>query len=379
MWQQLETDPSHPLAPILDSLRYPLFTAWEKAVQGFSFERYIVLGTGGASLGGQTLASLVVKGPITFLENIDPQTIERYLKEINFHTTGFIVISKSGQTSETLAQFVVFYQAAKKILAEKASHHFLVITTPHASALKQMATDLCLRCVDHPAQVGGRFSAFTAVGMVPALLAGLPLKDFFKGALSVLEDPTEALLGAAFAYHHSQGLRPIHVMMVYSDLLGVWALWFRQLWAESLGKEGQGLTPLIALGTVDQHSQLQLFAQGPDDKVYTFIGIDTRGKGPSLSFKETDSQAFAYLQRKTLGDLFEAEQRATYHSLVNGHRPARFLTVGALDAYHLGILMTHFILETVLLAALMGIDAFSQEGVEESKRLTKAYLMDPHP
>lgn len=356
----------------MQSLQKPPKDEWTKTLQDFVFDTYIVLGTGGSSLGGQTLCKLKRHTRIIFIENIDPVSIDAYLETICFEKTGFIVISKSGETAETLAQLGVFYQAFCH--KQNIHKHFRIITTKEVSTLRYLADRWSIPCIDHPPTVGGRFSAFTAVGMVPALLDQLPIQDFFSGAKTVLDNPCDALKGAAFVYEHYEKGHTQKVMMVYSDVLVTWSMWFRQLWAESLGKDGKGSTPCVALGTVDQHSQLQLFAEGPPDKIYTFLGTNTQGKGKPISFNKVNHEGLHCFHEKTMGDLFYAEQYATYQSLLNHKRPARLITLDTLDPFHMGQLMAHFMIETVIMADFMMIDAFSQPGVEESKRLTKLYL-----
>ncbi len=340
----------------------------------FVFDTYVILGTGGSSLGGQTLCQESSKNLI-FVENIDPQAFEKTLKSLVPERTGFVVISKSGFTIETLGQLCIVYEWLKRCGVARPEEKMLAITTDHASPLQEISCSLGVKRIPHPPQVGGRFSAFTAVGMIPVLLGGLDPQGFFVGAQEVLKNPKNAIEGAAFAFEHLQN-RSIHTLMAYGDSLQLFTLWLRQLWAESLGKEGKGSALLPALGTVDQHSQLQLFAQGPDDKIYTFVLIECATQGPQLTPSFPLPKELSFFDRKTLGDMFMAEAQATYDSLEKVGRPLRKMHMPLLDAYHLGALMAHFILEVVLVAELMEINAFSQPGVEESKMLTKKYLGD---
>lgn len=374
LWEKILATHDHPLHPILDSIRQPAYDLWAKTCQDFQFETYVILGTGGSSLGGQTLNSLHASSKnLIFLENIDPHTMEETLKRLNAETTGFVVISKSGATAETLAQFLVIYSWLKNHRHEKTSTHFLCITTDQDSPLQQLCKSLNLTVCPHPPHVGGRFSVFTAVGMIPLILAGENPQPFFDGAHDLLTSVQTPIMGAAFSFTHLT-VRPMHTVMAYGDRLSLFTLWFRQLWAESLGKDGIGSTPIPALGTVDQHSQLQLFAEGPDDKVYSFIMADYKGTGPALTPSFELPESLSYMKEKKLGDLMDAEQNATYQSLLNRTRPIRYFHLPLLNAYHVGALMAHFMIEVTLVAELMGINAFSQPGVEESKVLTRHYL-----
>jgi glucose-6-phosphate isomerase len=162
--------------------------------------------------------------------------------------------------------------------------------------------------------------------------------------------------------------------MPYIDALGPFGLWFRQLWAESLGKDGTGSTPIRAMGTVDQHSQLQLYLAGPADKFYTLILVPQAGKGARVAPDLAEDQALSYLAGRTMGDLLEAEQRATLETLAANGRPVRALVLPRLDERAMGALMMHFMLETIIAADLLGVNPFDQPAVEEGKRLAREHL-----
>jgi len=164
------------------------------------------------------------------------------------------------------------------------------------------------------------------------------------------------------------------VFMPYCDRLADFGLWYRQLWAESLGKSGEGTTPIRAMGTLDQHSQLQLYLDGPADKMYTLVLTDTVGKGPDIPDTVTEMESLSYLRGRTLGDLLSAAGRATGETLANNGRPTRFLRVPSVDETAMGALMMHFMLETVIAADLIGVDPYDQPAVEEGKLLTREYL-----
>lgn len=337
------------------------------------FEDILILGTGGSSLGGKTLYALSSqeKPRLHFLDNIDPSTFKTLFQKIDFAKTGFLVISKSGETAETLMQLLTCLQHGGKI----DPAHFIIITEPRDNALRQIAEAHNWYCLDHPTNVGGRYSCFSVVGLLPAILAGLDPRAFRKGAKDVLQhhltsSTPPAFEGAAMGvylekYHH----KTLSVMMPYSDQLDSFSFWYRQLWAESVGKEGKGTTPIRALGTVDQHSQLQLYLDGPKDKFFTLITLNWEGQGERIQ-----SSHVPEFVGKTMGDLFAAEQRATYQTLVNNGCPTRLITLDRLDEYHLGALMMHFMIETILASYLLDVNAFNQPAVEEGKRLAKEYI-----
>lgn len=348
---------------------------YEEAAKKFeNFEDIIILGTGGSSLGGKTLYALATqKTPrLHFIDNIDPHTFHGLFERITPEKTGVLVISKSGSTIETLCQLSVFLQCFGKI---NLKDHFIVVTEPTSNPLRKIAEEHQWTCLDHPTNVGGRYSCFSVVGLLPIILAGLNPYDFREGAQLVLdrhlkEEHPPALEGAAMAvYLENHHQKTLSVMLPYADQLDSFALWYRQLWAESLGKEGKGTTPIHSMGTVDQHSQLQLYLDGPKDKFFTLLAPQWKGQGEVIH-----SSVVPELTGKTMGDLFDAELRATYETLIRHQCPTRLITLDALDESHLGALMMHFMIETILTSYLIGVNAFDQPAVEEGKRLAREFL-----
>lgn len=348
---------------------------YQKAASLFeNFKDVIILGTGGSSLGGKTLYALSMqKEPrLHFMDNIDPHTFTRLFETINPKNTGVLAISKSGSTIETLFQLLVCVQHFEK---ENLKDHFIVVTEPTPNPLRKIAEEKNWLCLDHPTNVGGRFSCFSVVGLLPIILAGLDPHAFREGALTVLEHHLKdecppALEGAAMAvYLENHHHKTLSVMLPYGDQLDSFALWYRQLWAESLGKKGKGSTPIRALGTVDQHSQLQLYLDGPKDKFFTLLAPQWQGKGETIH-----SSLVPELKGKTMGDLFDAELRATYETLVRHQCPTRLITLEALNESCLGALMMHFMIETILTSYLIRVNAFDQPAVEEGKRLAREFL-----
>ena len=350
---------------------------WQKR-----FKNVVLFGTGGSSLGAQTCIELYqtrVSAPASspyfhFMDNIDPHTFNHLLEGIDLQITGFLVISKSGTTAETLCQFLSLINAFQDKLVQD---QVIVITEPKNSPLRRLAEHHQYQVLDHPSQIGGRFSVFSIVGMLPALIAGIDVQELLAGAQQYLSQEIEggthnAVQGAALSYAYYQQFGCTQtVLMPYIDRLSAFALWFRQLWAESLGKEKRGITPINALGTVDQHSQLQLYLGGPNDKFFTLVMLDTFSPAPKVN---TDDPELAYLHQHTLADLMRAEQNATVATLIRQECPTRTITFPQLNERTLGALFIHYVLETMITAKLLGIDAFDQPAVEEGKILTREYL-----
>ncbi len=369
------------------------FALWEPCGKAFqeNYEAFLILGTGGSSLGAKTLVPLYQgdigapfqKPLLYFLENVDPHTLLTLFNHLPLSKTGIIAISKSGTTAETLAQLLSCEALWKeKGLEQDFYQHTLIITEPKSSPLRRFAQSHNIPCLDHNPHIGGRFSVFSLVGLLPASIAGIDSRKIRQGGSRILMQflqnaPSEVppVIGAAslFALQTERGMTQT-VLMPYIDRLASFGLWFRQLWAESLGKEGHGTTPIRAMGTVDQHSQLQLYLEGPKDKTFTLLNFQNypdKEKGPTLSPFDSD---LAYFQTAALGDLLGAEERATYQSLMNYGCPVRRITFDKLNEEVLGGLLMHFMLETLLMGELMGIDPLTQPAVEESKRLTREYL-----
>jgi glucose-6-phosphate isomerase len=221
------------------------------------------------------------------------------------------------------------------------------------------------------------------VGLLPALLMGIDVKQLRAGAAVVLEQtltaakPSDAPAATGAALHHAlaqQGKLASTVLWPYADALAVFGGWWKQLWAESLGKDGQGSTPVSVLGPVDQHSQLQLFRDGPGKALFTLVTIDMKGQGPAVPKAAARALGQGYLAGKRPGDLIAAQSRGTAQTLFKNGRPVRVIHVARIDAFSMGALMMHFMLETILMGRLMGVDPFDQPGVEEAKILSRQYL-----
>ena len=369
---------------------YPFLTITSDVADLSGLEHYVeqlktgvddvlILGTGGSSLGGKTLYSLTNKTQkprLHFMDNIDPVHFDNVFSKLDPKRTGLIAISKSGGTAETLAQFMV----CKKWFGTFPKDKTIIITEPKSSSLRTLAAQFDLQTLNHNPSIGGRYSVFSNVGMLPAMLAGVDVSAVRKGADMMyqhfLSKGNESLpaKGAAICYTllEEENISST-VLMPYCDGLKNFGLWFRQLWAESLGKNGKGLTPINAIGTVDQHSQLQLWLDGQRDKFFTLIFLDREGTGEEIESASLPDD-LAYLRGKTMGDLMAAEQQATADTLIKCGRPTRVLRLPQLDSHTLGALMMQFMLETILTANLLEIDPFDQPAVEIGKILTREYL-----
>jgi glucose-6-phosphate isomerase len=353
----------------------------------------VFLGTGGSSLGGQTVAQLAdyavpaagsLREPprLHFLDNLDPDSHAAVLAKMPLRSTRFVAISKSGGTAETLMQTIAALTALQAAGLDP-EQHVIGITEPpkagKANGLRDLLGRYGISLLDHDPGVGGRYSVLTNVGLLPAALCGLDISAIRAGAAAALapvlsgKPPGEvpAAVGAALAV--SCG-KPITVLMAYSDRLERFTRWYVQLWAESLGKDGKGTTPLAAVGPVDQHSQLQLFIGGPRDKLFTVLTVGTAGRGPRIDATLAKVAGEEGIGGRTMGDLVAAQGRATAETLARNGCPVRTLHVERLDEAALGELLMHFMLETIIAAHLLGVDPFDQPAVEEGKVLAKKYL-----
>jgi glucose-6-phosphate isomerase len=349
------------------------------------FDTLIVAGMGGSSLSGETLASIRKPGGLTlrFIDNIDPDGISELLETIEWRSTAFLVISKSGHTVESLAQMAMLLRAAKDRLQNYAEH-FYIITMTNGNPLHTLAKKHGMRLVAHDPALGGRFSIFSAVGLIPALAAGVDIRTLRAGAQTALEENFIAgeLAPAAqsAALHLALMEKNIHanVLLHYSDRLGGLANWYRQCWAESLGKCNKATLPVRARGATDQHSQLQLYLGGPKDKFFTLMMQDSAGQGEWIDYDDTYDIRLDFLKERRLGDLMAAEQRATFSTLIENHCPVRSFQLPAFNEEVLGALLMHFTLETLFTAELLNINAFDQPAVEQGKILALHYLSEAH-
>jgi len=358
----------------------------------------VFFGIGGSSLGGQTLAQLggwhipgmadaaQRRRPRTrFYDNLDPVTLQAALGSFELGATRFVVISKSGGTPETLVQALAALGAVESAgLGKRIPDLFLGITEPavpgKVNGLRALFEAHGIPILDHHPGIGGRYSVFTNVGLIPAMSRGLDARAVRAGARDVVDQLMQArrpadlppAVGAAVAVGlaRERGVRA-QVVMPYTDRLERFGHWFAQLWAESLGKNGQGTAPIACLGPVDQHSQLQLFMDGPREYLITVVRAPAAGLGPRISPQLAAPAGLDYLAGRTAGDLVEAQAHAVPEALGRAGRPVRAFDLARLDERAVGALMMHFMLETILAARLLGVDPFDQPAVELAKVITR--------
>jgi glucose-6-phosphate isomerase len=370
---------------------------------GKSLTDVVVLGIGGSALGPIALRTALrppqwnllddaARGGLPrlhVLDNVDPANISALLGRLDARRSLFVVISKSGGTAETMAQYLVIRAWLNGALGDAGARERLVLVTdPEKGALRKIARAEGIAALDIPTNVGGRFSVLTPVGLLPAALIGIDTGELLAGAADMRTRCASRELGSNIAgtWASLQYLadtahgRHVQVLMPYSDALRDIAAWYVQLWAESLGKhrtagdEGVGPTPLGALGATDQHSQVQLFMEGPGDKTVTFIGV-TEGEGDvEIPRLHGDIPELAYLGGHRLGELLDIERRATAGALARRGRPNMTLTIDRVDAFHLGALFMFLELATAYAGRLYGVNAFDQPGVELGKQFTYAML-----
>jgi glucose-6-phosphate isomerase len=358
----------------------------------------VFFGIGGSSLGGQTLAQLggwhipgmadaaQRRRPRTrFYDNLDAVTLQSALDTFDIAATRFVVTSKSGGTPETLVQALAALGAAKAAgLEKRIPHLFLGITEAavpgKSNGLRTLFETHGIPILDHHPGIGGRYSVFTNVGLLPAMARGLDPYAVRAGAKEVVDGlmaarrphDLPAAQGAALAVGlaRDRGIRA-QVMMPYADRLGRLGAWFAQLWAESLGKNGEGTAPIACLGPVDQHSQLQLFMDGPREFLVSVVRAPSAGVGPRISPELATAAGLDYLAGRTAGDLVAAQAVAVPEALRKAGRAVRAFDLARLDERGVGALMMHFMLETILAARLLDIDPFDQPAVELAKVITR--------
>jgi glucose-6-phosphate isomerase len=361
----------------------------------------VVLGIGGSALGARALHQALchpqhnkfpmarrhLKLGLWVADNIDPDHLYGLLDGLDMRRTAFNVISKSGHTAETLAQFLWLYHLLKGRVGEAKARERLVITTdPEAGPLRSLAAREHLAALAVPPNVGGRFSVLSAVGLLPAVLAGIDVEELLAGARfmdqrlqDAAPDQNPAYRLAALCYLYATAKdRPILVFMPYASSLAGIAEWFCPLWAESLGKrldlQGNvvhaGSTPVRALGATDQHSQLQLYMEGPPDKLITFVAVDKFKHSLELPNLYPDQEALSYLGGHSLDELLRVERQATAFNLMKAGRPNLTLHLPEVNAFTIGQLI--YLLEAMTVAAgfLFGVNTFDQPGVEGGKQTT---------
>ncbi len=351
-----------------------------------SFDQAICFGIGGSHLGPAALIEACGANenfPLHWVHNIDPASIERAEKFLKKGKTATLVISKSGGTSETLSAFFHFADRLDR-------KGWVFITDPKNGELRRLAEQLSIPSLEVPPQIGGRFSVLTPVGLLPATLSNLDPTELMKGAAALRDSlsPLPVQKNPVYLFALSQFLwdrqfqHPLHYFMPYDSRLKLFADWFVQLWAESLGKvksspprESVGPTPVTALGTQDQHSILQLLKEGPANKIVGFCHV--RDKGAKLQKPTTFevSPAFSGFFQHTFGELSWKAMQATEKSLQQRPLPTYRIEIPSLTPQTLGSLFFFFEWATAIAGELYEVNAYNQPGVEEAKRYFQENLV----
>ncbi|MDI3472218.1 MAG: glucose-6-phosphate isomerase [Thermotogaceae bacterium] len=366
------------------------------------YDDFVVLGIGGSALGNIALRDSLNgldwnrlsrdgrKGfpRIHVVDNVDPDFVSSILKNLDMKKTIFNVISKSGSTAEAMANYMVV-RGIIESLGLDVRKHLIITTDPENGVLRKIASEENIDSLEIPPRVGGRFSVLTPVGLLSAIAGGLnidALIDGAKNAYSLLKErniwKNPAALNALVHYLYYTRGKNISVMMSYSNRLYSLADWYRQLWAESLGKKydingnevNVGQTPVKALGATDQHSQIQLYNEGPNDKIVTFLVVrkfDNTVKIPKI---HEDIDSLAYLGGKSLNELLSSEQRATAYSLAQNNRPNLNVEFSEICEESIGEFIFTYELQTAIMGKLLNINAFDQPGVEMGKKLTYSLM-----
>ncbi len=371
-----------------------------------SYDTVCVAGIGGSALGAWALdcalrgphpvqAAHSVRNPrLVILDNVDPEFLHLALGSMHPARTLVVPIAKSGATAETMATFLIVDEWMKRSLGHtKASARTIAVTSESRGDLKAFAASNKLTTFHIPENVGGRFSVLSPVGLVPAALAGLDVKALCRGAASMTQQSWAADLVNNVAlrsalYHYlilTLRKKTIQVAFPYSNRLWGLAFWFRQLWAESLGKAknrrgkivNTGQTPVAALGATDQHSQVQLYMEGPNDKVFTFWATNRWNTPGPIPKAKTGFESFDYLAGQSMAKLIDAERNATAAALTAANRPNCTYELDRIDAAHVGAFIQMLEFQTAFIGELLGIDAFDQPGVEQGKVFTFGLMKRP--
>ncbi len=371
---------------------------------GTRFENLLVIGIGGSSLGGiallkalthpfyNELPQTVRKTPrVYYAENIDPDEIKGFFDILDPEKTVVNIVSKSGTTAEPMANFLLFQKfLSEKIGDDNFNRQIVATTDAEQGTLREIANTQGWRTLKIPEGVGGRFSALSPVGLLPAYIAGIDIDALLEGAALMdsvcstqvlLKNP--AYINAVIHYHlHTRRGVNMAVLMPYSAALGEIAGWYRQLLAESLGKKYEltgevvyaGQTPIKSIGAVDQHSQIQLYREGPYDKIITVLGVENFNNFLNIPSLYEQYEGLAYLGGHTLNELFEAEKKATILALVKSGRPNIEITLPEINSYTIGQLLYMYEVQTVFAGCLYGINPLDQPGVEAGKQYTYGML-----
>lgn len=359
-----------------------------KSIHG-KYSTIVILGIGGSMLGPKCILDVLDAShkqgypQVICLDNIDPYITNKVAQDLDYSKTLFLVQTKSGGTPETVSQYL-FFRALIESKNLKVSEHFVIVTDPHAGIMRQIAETEGIPNFPLPANVGGRYSVLSSMGLVVASLVGLDIQKILDGARNIVENEiTDAFALAQIQFKLLQKGKNINVIMPYSSRLRSFSEWCIQLISESLGKKfdlqgrvvNTGITPLVSVGATDQHSQLQLFAEGQNDKLVIFVEVKDHGKQVTITEKDSVSTShFSYLNGVSFNQLISAELYGTGKSLTEENRPNVTILINKIDEYALGEMFMLFQLATGFVGEMMQINTFDQPGVERSKVITKQRL-----
>ncbi len=394
-WRALPFNQAEVVSQILET------AAWVRA----NCDAFVVLGIGGSALGPiavqQALSHLRYNdlpaakrnGPKLYVEdNVDPERMASLRDVLDPARTVFNVITKSGSTSETMSQLLWATDLLRKSVGDAWREHIIATTDAEKGNLIKIAKENGLRTFYVPDGVGGRFSELCPVGLLAAAVCGIDIEELLAGAayMDTLCSERDAFKNPAYALAALEVLAMeqgcnIGVLMPYADSLRFMSDWYAQLWAESLGKryalDGReiyaGQTPVKALGVTDQHSQVQLYTEGPFDKVITFLGVDRYRTEVVIPHAYDHIQDVAFLSGHTFNELIKAEQLATEYAVLKSGHINKTITLPDVNAFTIGELICLFELQTAFAGELLGLNAFDQPGVEEGKKATYALLGKP--
>ncbi len=341
------------------------------------YEKVVLVGTGGSSLGSKAILEASLNDKVLFIENIDPNYVLKKISKITEKKILLLIISKSGETTEVLSLYQTIINYFSKLF--KLRDNILIITEKKNTTLYNICKKRNIKFIEHNSKLGGRFSCFSETGLIPIRLAGLN-SNYIKN----LSDQTFNECINKNQYFFSDNISALfniikkkkykcHVVLSYQESIQSLILWYRQLWGESLGKKGKGTQLLPAIGSIDQHSQLQMWLDGPDNLFYTII--IPRKRKIDFKLKDRGKMIPSYLNKKTLGNILNTMGVATYKELVKAKRPVRLIYLDDDSLYPAIKLMSFLMLEVAVLGKLIGINPFNQPAVDKVKLLTKRLLV----
>ena len=337
---------------------------------------FILLGIGGSSLGADALnkSNIVKSTNIKFhvLDSLDPLTIKNTLGKIDPHTSKFLVVSKSGKTTEIIALMMIVIDWLKnnKVKIEEAIMCMFDYGIAMESPVAKISREYGLKNASHQSNIGGRFSALTATGLLPATVMGIDpylLRNVSREAINkYLDEDNKFILSSSLFSSDKVNKNKLNCVIHYGDNLSQFLLWYRQLWNESLGKKGEGTFLLTAKGTIDQHSQLQMWLDGPNNGLYTFLNIENNKFDIDIPFNKKLSS----IPKISSADLLNIMSKSTYQALEGNNRPVRSISISDISVESTVSLMVAFIVEILLIAELLKINPYNQDAVEDIKRNT---------